>query len=76
MELLDDLLLLHVSCHGIKDEGGGVPPPFLAAHFGDPEGHARRTLGDEAYERARADGYSMTPDQARAYALEAASSTA
>ena len=60
----------------IKDEGGGVPPPFLAAHFGDPEGHARRSLGDEAYERARADGYSMTPDQARAYALEAASSTA
>jgi tetratricopeptide (TPR) repeat protein len=61
----------------IKDEGGGVPPPFLAAHFfGDPEGHARRTLGDEAYKRARADGYSMTPDQARAYALEAASSTA
>jgi non-specific serine/threonine protein kinase len=60
----------------IKDEGGGVPPPFLMAYFGDPEEHARRILGDEAYERARADGYSMTPDQARAYALEAASSTA
>jgi hypothetical protein len=33
-------------------------------------------LGDEAYGRARAEGYSMTSDQARAYALEAASLTA
>ena len=61
----------------IKDEGGGVPPTFLLAHFfGDPEGDARRALGDEGYERARAEGYSMTPDQARAYALDAASPTA
>lgn len=61
----------------IKDEGGGVPPTFLLAHFfGDPEGDARRALGEEGYERARAEGYSMTPDQARAYALDAASPTA
>jgi predicted ATPase/class 3 adenylate cyclase len=61
----------------IKDEGGGVPPTFLLAHFfGDPEGEARRALGEEAYERARAEGYSMSPDQARAYALDAAAPTA
>jgi predicted ATPase/class 3 adenylate cyclase len=61
----------------IKDEGGGIPPTFLVTRFfGDLEADARRALGDEAYERARADGYSMTPGQARAYGLDAASPTA
>jgi hypothetical protein len=60
----------------IKDEGGGAPPSFLLMQFGDPEGNARRALGEEAYERARAEGYSMTPDQARAYALDVVSPTA
>lgn len=61
----------------IKDEGGGAPPAFLMANFfGDWEGDTRRALGGEAYERARAEGYSMTPDQARAYALDAISPTA
>jgi tetratricopeptide (TPR) repeat protein len=60
----------------LKDEGGGVPPSFLLARFGDPEGDARRALGEAAYERARTEGYSMTPDEARAYALDAVAPTA
>jgi hypothetical protein len=46
------------------------------AHFGDPEGNARRALGEQAYERARSEGYSMSPDQAKAHTLEAALPTA
>jgi tetratricopeptide (TPR) repeat protein len=56
----------------IKDEGGGAPPSFALSRFGDPEGDARAALGDEAFERAHAEGYAMTMDQARAYARELA----
>jgi predicted ATPase len=53
-------------------EGAGAPPPAFLTQFGDPEGAARAALGDEAFERAHAEGYAMTVDQARFYANEAA----
>jgi len=56
----------------IKAEGGGAPPTFALSLFGDPEGDARAALGDEAFERAHAEGYAMTMDQARAYTQELA----
>jgi predicted ATPase/class 3 adenylate cyclase len=56
----------------IKDEGGGAPPPFALSAFGDPEAQARAALGDEAFERAHAEGYAMSEEQARAYILELA----
>jgi tetratricopeptide (TPR) repeat protein len=54
----------------IKDEGAGAPPPFALQHFGDPEGNARTALGDEAFERAHANGYAMTMDEAWSYVTE------
>jgi predicted ATPase len=56
----------------IEDEGGGAPPPLAHVAFGDPEGQARAALGDEAFDRAHAEGYAMTMAQARAYAVELA----
>jgi predicted ATPase/class 3 adenylate cyclase len=56
----------------IKDEGGGAPPPFALSFFGDPEAQARAALGDEAFDRAHAEGYAMSMEQARAYVLELA----
>jgi predicted ATPase/class 3 adenylate cyclase len=57
----------------IKDEGGGAPPVFaLAQIIGDPEAQAREAMGDEAYERAHAEGYAMTMAQARTFAAELA----
>jgi hypothetical protein len=55
-----------------RDEGAGAPPPIIVTHFGDPEGDARAALGDEAFERAHAEGYAMTVDQARSYVIEGA----
>jgi predicted ATPase/class 3 adenylate cyclase len=57
----------------VQDDGaGGGPPPIFLRHFGDPEGAARAALGDEAFERAHMEGYAMTADQVRSYAIEAA----
>jgi hypothetical protein len=53
----------------IRDElGGGVPPEF-AGRWGDPDEDARRALGEEAYRRARAEGYAMDSEKAVACAL-------
>jgi predicted ATPase/class 3 adenylate cyclase len=38
--------------------------------MGDPEETARQALGENAYRRARAEGYAMGTDEAVAYALE------
>ena len=54
----------------ISDEGVGSPPPVFVRQFGDPEGAARAALGDDAFERAHAEGYAMTIDQAGSYANE------
>jgi tetratricopeptide (TPR) repeat protein len=54
----------------MRDElGGGVPPEF-AGRWGDPDKDARRALGEDAYRRARAEGYAMHSEEAVAYALE------
>jgi hypothetical protein len=54
----------------IDEQGAGGPPPIFMRQFGDPEGAARAALGDDAFERAHAEGYAMTIDQARSYATE------
>jgi predicted ATPase/class 3 adenylate cyclase len=53
----------------MREEAGGAPPEFLAI-FGDPEGEARRAIGDEAYGRAWREGNAMNIEEAVAYALE------
>jgi len=53
----------------IRDEVGGGAPPELTARWGDPEEDARRALGEDAYRRARAEGYAMDSEEAVAYAL-------
>jgi tetratricopeptide (TPR) repeat protein len=59
----------------IKDEGFGGPPSFvLSGFFGDPEADLRTALGEDAYERALAEGYAMTREQARSYLIEAQAS--
>jgi tetratricopeptide (TPR) repeat protein len=53
----------------IRRDAGGGPLPELMRRLGDPEADARRALGDEAFERAKADGEAMTLEQAVSYAL-------
>ena len=60
--------LLGVWARG-RDEGGGIPPSFAYAAFGDLEATVRAALGEGVYERARAEGYAMSVDQAWVSAL-------
>jgi hypothetical protein len=53
----------------IRQDAGGGPLPELLRRLGDPEGDARRALGEEAFERARAEGQAMAMEQAVSYAL-------
>ena len=53
----------------IRRDAGGGPLPELMRRLGDPEGDARRAIGDEAFERARGDGEGMAMEQAVSYAL-------
>ena len=48
----------------IRDDVGGGIPPELFDRWGDPAADARRALGDDAYEAARAAGYAMDLDSA------------
>ena len=52
----------------IRDEHGGGIPPELIGRWGDPEKDARSALGEDAYDRARAEGYAMDTEAAVAYA--------
>jgi predicted ATPase/class 3 adenylate cyclase len=54
----------------IRDELGGGVPPEIAGRWGDPEADAQKALGEDAYGRARAEGYAMDTDAAVAYANE------
>jgi hypothetical protein len=54
----------------IRDGVGGGAPPVLIGRWGDPAKDAARALGEETYQRARAEGYAMDTDMAVAYALE------
>jgi len=53
----------------IRRDAGGGPLPELLRRLGDPEGDARRAIGDEAFERARAEGEAMAIEQAVSYVL-------
>jgi predicted ATPase/class 3 adenylate cyclase len=55
----------------IRDDLGGGVPPELMGRWGDPAGDARRALGEDAYEQARAEGYAMDAESAVAFADEA-----
>jgi len=52
----------------IRDELGGGIPPELIGRWGNPENDARTALGEDAYDRARAEGYAMDTEAAVAYA--------
>jgi predicted ATPase/class 3 adenylate cyclase len=52
----------------IRDELGGGIPPELIGRWGDPASDAKKALGQEAYDRARAEGYAMDTETAVAYA--------
>ena len=54
----------------IRDDGGGVPPSYATAAFGDLEGEARDALGEAVYDRARADGCASTEEEAWATATD------
>jgi tetratricopeptide (TPR) repeat protein len=54
----------------MRDDTGGGPPPELLAMIGDPESDARKALGDDAFERARAVGYALSNEEAVSYALQ------
>jgi predicted ATPase/class 3 adenylate cyclase len=54
----------------IRDELGGGIPPELIGRWGDPASDAKKALGEEAYERARAEGYAMDTESAVAYAQQ------
>ncbi len=53
----------------IRDELGGGIPPELAGRWGDPEKNTRQALGEDAYRRARAEGYAMSTEEAVSYAF-------
>ncbi len=53
----------------IRRDAGGGPVPEIMRRLGDPEGDARRALGDEAFERATAEGYAMDMEEAISYAV-------
>jgi hypothetical protein len=56
----------------LRGEAGGGPlpsEPLIIEHLGDPEGAARRALGDRIFEQRRAEGQAMAMDEAVAYAL-------
>ena len=48
--------------------GGGVLQA-IRDRLGDPEGAARKTIGDDAFEQRRAEGQAMSVDEGVAYAL-------
>ena len=54
----------------MREEIGGGPTREVIAVWIDAEDEARRALGDEAFERARAEGFSFTLEEAVSYALE------
>jgi tetratricopeptide (TPR) repeat protein len=61
--------LIGASVRQGEELGGGPPISVVLPLFGDPEGDARRALGDEEYERAWAEGYAMSLDDAVAFAI-------
>ena len=54
----------------MKEQAEGSAPQVSHIAFGDPEADTRAALGDEEFERAWAEGYAATVDEAVAFALE------
>jgi predicted ATPase/class 3 adenylate cyclase len=54
----------------IRDDIGGGIPPELIGRWGNPANDAKSALGEDAYGRARAQGYAMDTEAAVAYAAE------
>lgn len=54
----------------IRDELGGGIPPELIGRWGDPENDAKRAVGADAYDTARAEGYAMDTEAAVAHAAQ------
>jgi predicted ATPase/class 3 adenylate cyclase len=55
----------------MNEQAEGRAPEISYIAFGDPEAATRAALGDEEFERAWAEGYASTVDEAVALALEA-----
>jgi predicted ATPase/class 3 adenylate cyclase len=55
----------------MNEQAEGRPPEISYIGFGDPEADTRAALGDEEFERAWAEGYASTVDEAVALALDA-----
>jgi predicted ATPase len=54
----------------MKEQAEGNAPQVSNIAFGDPEADARAALGDQEFERAWAEGYAATVDEAVALALD------
>ena len=54
----------------MNDHAGGSAPQVANALFGEPEPDARAALGEEEFDRAWAEGYASTLDEAVAFALD------
>jgi predicted ATPase/class 3 adenylate cyclase len=61
---------LYGNADRMREELGGGPPLIAFLGLGDPGEAARQAIGDESYERAWAEGHTMTLDEAIAMALD------
>jgi hypothetical protein len=52
----------------VREAAGAIRPPAAALLIVDPLGTARQAIGDEAVERALAEGRAMDPEAVVAYA--------
>jgi predicted ATPase/class 3 adenylate cyclase len=62
---------IHGAGEAAREVTGAVTTPVGARLMGDPLGMARQAIGDEAVDRALAEGRAMDPDATIAYAHEA-----
>jgi predicted ATPase/class 3 adenylate cyclase len=53
----------------VRREAGGGVLQAIRDRLGDPEGAARKAIGDDAFEQRRAEGQAMSVDEGVAYAL-------
>lgn len=53
----------------VRREAGGGILPAIRDRLRDPEGAARKAIGDAAFEQRRAEGHAMSVDEGVAYAL-------
>jgi hypothetical protein len=56
------------AAEAVREAAGAIRPPAAALLVVDPLGTARQAIGDEAVERALAEGRAMDPEAVVAYA--------